>query len=244
MLIWGSCLILSRLRVGLLVPLKFFGQPDDGLYTGPKHVVVSYILLLIVILLCSWLYVYIDTHYSCVLLAVLLNLNDAKVRTFFKWLLNSTLLHFWSICRDLKKKIFTVICSHSVARLPLRTAVNCPCKSAMKNKDETGRQWFRIVLLVCVCIADIFYFGTAALKAVTSLRFCQTKKKNRVFYVFCFWNAFWRRLGPCSLSLTYRNQHEVGDTQVCTLNSWRMKAQLDVTCYFISLLMLSACFGH
>ena len=32
---------------------KFFGQPDDGLHTGPKHVVVSYILLQIVILLCS-----------------------------------------------------------------------------------------------------------------------------------------------------------------------------------------------
>jgi hypothetical protein len=33
--------------------------PDDGLHTGPKHVLVSYILLLIVILLCSRLYVYI-----------------------------------------------------------------------------------------------------------------------------------------------------------------------------------------
>ena len=41
---------------------KFFGQPDDGLHTGPKHVVLYYILLLIVILLCSWLYVYIDTY--------------------------------------------------------------------------------------------------------------------------------------------------------------------------------------
>ena len=28
---------------------KFFGQPDDGLHTGPKHVVASYILLLLVI---------------------------------------------------------------------------------------------------------------------------------------------------------------------------------------------------
>ena len=27
-------------------------------------------------------------------------------------------------------------------------------------------------------------------------------------------------------------------------NSWRMKDQLDVTCYFISLLMCSTCFGH
>ena len=38
------------------------------LHTGPKHVVVYYISLLIVILLCSLLYVYIDiyTHYSFV----------------------------------------------------------------------------------------------------------------------------------------------------------------------------------
>ena len=27
-------------------------------------------------------------------------------------------------------------------------------------------------------------------------------------------------------------------------NSWRMKDQLDVTCFFISLLMCSTCFGH
>ena len=27
-------------------------------------------------------------------------------------------------------------------------------------------------------------------------------------------------------------------------NSWRMKDQLDVTCYFISFLMCSTCFGH
>ena len=32
---------------------KFFGQPDDGLHTGPKHVVLYYISLLIAILLCS-----------------------------------------------------------------------------------------------------------------------------------------------------------------------------------------------
>jgi len=42
--------------------VNFFGQPDDGLHTGPKHVVVSYILLLIVILLCSWLRIYIDIY--------------------------------------------------------------------------------------------------------------------------------------------------------------------------------------
>ena len=27
-------------------------------------------------------------------------------------------------------------------------------------------------------------------------------------------------------------------------NSWRMKDQLDITCYFISLVMCSTCFGH
>ena len=48
----------------------FFGQSDDGLYTGPKHVVLYYILLQIVILLCSWLhvyiYIYIYTSQFCV----------------------------------------------------------------------------------------------------------------------------------------------------------------------------------
>jgi len=84
-----------------------------------------------------------------------------------------------------QKNVFTVICGHSVARLPLRAAVNCPCKSAMKNKDKTGRQWLKIVLLVCV--ADILYFGTAALNAVTSLWFCQTKKNYIYIYNFaCF----------------------------------------------------------
>jgi len=32
---------------------KFFGQPDDGLHTGPKHVVVYYISLLIIMLFSS-----------------------------------------------------------------------------------------------------------------------------------------------------------------------------------------------
>jgi len=36
-----------------VVTYKFFGQPDDDLHTGLKHVVVYYILLLTVILLCS-----------------------------------------------------------------------------------------------------------------------------------------------------------------------------------------------
>jgi len=32
---------------------KFFGQPDDDLHGGSKHVVLPYMLLLTVILLCS-----------------------------------------------------------------------------------------------------------------------------------------------------------------------------------------------
>ena len=31
----------------------YTGQPDNGLHRGPKHVVVYYVSLLIVILLCS-----------------------------------------------------------------------------------------------------------------------------------------------------------------------------------------------
>ena len=47
---------------------KFFGQPDDGLHTGPKHVFVYYISLLIVIMLCFMtvcIYRYIHTTALC-----------------------------------------------------------------------------------------------------------------------------------------------------------------------------------
>jgi len=46
----------------IIMPLYHPGQPDDGPHTGPKHVVVYYISLLTVILLCSWVYVYIDIY--------------------------------------------------------------------------------------------------------------------------------------------------------------------------------------
>ena len=54
--------------------------------------------------------------------------------------------------------------------------------------------------------------------------------------------------------MTPRSVTRCLQVQVCILfnvywtvhhcNSWRMKDQLDVTCYFISLLMCSTCFGH
>ena len=49
---------------------------------------------------------------------------------------------------------------------------------------------------------------------------------------------------------TYQNmlQREITDSNVYWTvhhcNSWAMKNQLDVTCYFISLIMRSTCFGH
>jgi hypothetical protein len=61
-----------------------------------------------------------------------------------------------------------------------------------ENWDETGRRWFKIVLLVC--IADIFYFGTVALNAVTSLRFFQTNKKFACFMSFVFEMHFYDAL--------------------------------------------------
>ena len=42
--------------------------------------------------------------------------------------------------------------------------------------------------------------------------------------------------------LNFRIAYVYGTVHHC--DSWRIKDQLDVTCYFISLLMCSACFGH
>ena len=62
---WGGIRVAGwSLSHGYCVVNTFFRQPDDGLHTGPKHVVVYYILLLTVILLCSWLCIYRYTHYS------------------------------------------------------------------------------------------------------------------------------------------------------------------------------------
>jgi len=49
--------------------VQFFGQPDDGLHVGPKHVVVYYIMLLILQYFCvhDCMYIQIYTHYRFVL---------------------------------------------------------------------------------------------------------------------------------------------------------------------------------
>ena len=58
---------------------KFFGQPDDVLHTGPKHVVVQYITLYIAtncnivvfmtvrIYIYIYIYIHTHTHYNFVL---------------------------------------------------------------------------------------------------------------------------------------------------------------------------------
>ena len=48
-------------------------------------------------------------------------------------------------------------------------------------------------------------------------------------------NIFWR-IKTVGVSNVYWTVHHY--------NGWRMKDQLDVTCYFISLIMCSTCFGH
>jgi len=76
---------------------------------GPKHVVVYYISLVIVILLCSWLYVYIDIHTPQLCVTNLtqrwwhtlrLRLTDARVNQSGKSksrFLVTNLQKYWSI---------------------------------------------------------------------------------------------------------------------------------------------------
>ena len=54
--------------------------------------------------------------------------------------------------------------------------------------------------------------------------------------------------GRTVLALPFTNKNKLYPSNVYWTvhhcNSWRMKDQLDVTCYFISLIMCSTCFGH
>jgi len=56
-----------------------------------------------------------------------------------------------------------------------------------------------------------------------------TRRRRRSFLVGLVW--------PCLLSM---NSHTI----LCSVQCWRVKDQLDVTCHFISLVMCSTCFGH
>ena len=56
-------------------------------------------------------------------------------------------------------------------------------------------------------------------------------------------NINYSRLFNLERTESYRRESNVYWT-VHHCNSWRMKDQLDVTCYFISLIMRSTCFGH
>jgi len=65
---------------------------------------------------------------------------------------------------------------------------------------------------------------------------CNRLYVNRVYLVTN--HIFWLQCNLITNFLRVSSQH------LNSSHSWRMKDQLDVTCYFISLLMCSTCFGH
>ena len=81
-----------------------------------------------------------------------------------------------------------------------------------------------------------------------------TTTQNYIFSAACNWSFILKKNMKYShfyrLNLIKQHLQHVWKLHMwffCLLNtvsSWRMKDQLDVTCYFISLVMCSTCFGH
>ena len=134
----------------LISSFKFFGQPDDGLHTGPKHVVVYNILLLTVILLCSWLYVYIDI-YTPQLCTRIIDLTQRgwctlrlrKIRglthehvlcrfvLIYRWILE------WKVSCNAVEKIKTDFVSSTLF-------LKC-CHLNQRQLSQMGHAWFNII---------------------------------------------------------------------------------------------------
>ena len=82
---------------------------------------------------------------------------------------------------------------------------------------------------------------------------CTTKdhlflyRTHLIFSKARFTFLIWRSLLHHSAAKLFVPEYDTRSNVYWTVhhcNSWRMKDQLDVTCYFISLLMRSTCFGH
>ena len=104
----------------------------------------------------------------------------------------------------------------------------------------------------CVKLIPLFFRSSRSdIRAWTSTRLTRStvylKWTNSLIYD-SFNNAVRLSKGPQPLpkSVLHRVWSRVSNVYwtVHHSNSWRIKDQLDVTCYFISLLMCSTCFGH
>ena len=125
------------------------------------------------------------------------------------------------------------------------------CKLCLQQVEVGRTMWLEHVENALSCYR---YFGLwFCLRLLMAARWITTC----IYFVDCsasgplLYNLFWWI--SCLVSLhwdssfegrisTIRESNVYWTVHHC--NSWRMKDQLDVTCYFISLLMCSACFGH
>ena len=106
------------------------------------------------------------------------------------------------------------------------TRILCYCRCVSYLALCVCATWphFRRIMLYCISYIQL-------------LNYCFVIKKcnNILSIIFCH-NDVFKHINYMYISNVYWTVHHC--------NSWRMKDQLDVTCYFISLLMCSTCFGH
>ena len=138
--------------------LIFIGQPDDGLHTGPKHVVSYYISLLTVILFSSWLYACMYGYIQTAALYYKYRLHQIKCRHLCTLNIN----YHWILALNIV--ITTEISAVSVAIFTVRHTVGAAFTVAcFKLLHSVGSRWVvdRHVCNVGTCWS-IVLFGNLA----------------------------------------------------------------------------------
>jgi len=134
--------------------LIFIGQPDDGLHTGPKHVVSYYISLLTVILFSSWLYACMYGYIQTAALYYKYRLHQIKCRHLCTLNIN----YHWILALNIV--ITTEISAVSVAIFTVRHTVGAAftvkCFKLLHRLPAVdGVLIYMFAMLACV---DVFFW--------------------------------------------------------------------------------------
>ena len=122
---------------------------------------------------------------------------------------------------------------------PPPSAVSEACHAIKPTTEMMLKLYF---LLPFYHISDMLQSWSSSESYLRSVKRDEDRSKHLTFIGLCVANIVseYKQQDATFLNLFISNIYWT----VHHCNSWRMKDQLDVTCYFISLLMCSTCFGH
>jgi len=128
---------------------------------------------------------------------------------------------------------------------------NCHITAAPQNTPIIIKRHFNLFLLTCVIVWLHFTFCTPHfIHHILMWTRSRILKTLPIEYQNAFWVAAWRWLYKevetffSIVKPTSCTMYQIYFISEWHSTCWRIKDRLDVTCYFISLLMCSTCFGH